>query len=148
MKPRSRKRKGPQLNNKPMKTLLSFASVLLLATIGANAGSRSSANYSIPSDTADSGGRRATTPSYVNDGSIGGIGGISTVALPSESARHGYPAQLIDVTNIVISANPTNINENSTRQLAARFGYDDGTVSPLAAAAVSWSVLNGPLSGV
>jgi hypothetical protein len=131
-----------------MKTLLSFAVVLLLAPLGANAGSRNSANYSIPSDTTDSGGRRSTTAAYVNDGSVGGIGGISTVAVPSETARHGYPAQLIDVTNIVISANPTNINENSTRQLAARLGYDDGTVSPLAGASVSWSVLNGPLSGV
>jgi hypothetical protein len=131
-----------------MKTANILLFTACLFPLAAAAGSRTSANYSIPTDTADNGGRRATTAAYSNDGSVGGIGGLSSVVSPSESAKHGYIGQLIDVTNIVVSANPTNVNENSTRQLAARLAYNDGTVSPLAAASVGWSVVNGPLSGV
>jgi hypothetical protein len=131
-----------------MKTSLLFACAFSLASAVAFAGSRTSANYSIPTDVSDSGGRRTTSAAYRNDGSIGGIGGLSTVPAPSETAKHGYVGQLIDVTNIVVSANPTSMNENSTRQLAARLGYDDGTVTPLAAASVAWSVVSGPLSGI
>jgi hypothetical protein len=131
-----------------MKKIFSFACAFGLLPLAGLAGSRTSANYSIPADTADGGGRRATSAAYVNDGSIGGIAGSSTVAVPALAARQGYPAQLIDVTNIVISANPATINENSTRQLVARLAYDDGTVSPLAGGGVAWSVVNGPLSGI
>src|SRR5688572_26373917 len=114
----------------PMKKIISLACLVGFAPLAAVAGSRTSANYAIPADTSDSGGGRTTSAAYVNDGSIGGIGGLSTVALPATTARHGYPGQLFDVTNIVVAATPTNINENSTRQLAARLAYDDGTVSP------------------
>jgi len=131
-----------------MKTILLLGCAVMLIPVAASAAARASANYSIPADTTDGGGRRATTAAYSNDGSIGGIGGLSTAAAPAQTAKHGYPAQLIDVTNIVLSANPTNLNEGSTRQIAARLGYDDGTVSPLGGASVAWSVVNGPLSGV
>lgn len=120
----------------------------MLMLLTASAASRSSANYSIPTDVTDSGGRRTTTAAYSNDGSVSGIGGLSTVGAPARIAKHGYPGQLFDITNVVISANPASINENSTRQLAARFSYDDGTVFPLAAASVAWGVVSGPLSGV
>jgi len=127
-----------------------FLSVVwCLAPLAVTAGSRTSADYSIPADTVDAGGRPAVTANYANVGSLGGIGGIGTVVAPSETARHGYVGQLLETTNIVLSGVPnTNVNENSTRQLAARFAYDDGTVTPLAAASVAWSVVNGPLSGV
>lgn len=131
-----------------MKTLFLLGGALMLAPLAVQAGSRSSANYSIPADVADGGGRRTTTAAYSNDGSIGGIGGLSTVVAPARIAKHGYPGQLLDVTNIVISATPASINENSTRQLVARLSYDDGTVFPLAAASVVWGVVSGPLSGV
>jgi hypothetical protein len=143
----------PALNarrNKPndMKTIFLPGCVFMAALLTASAGSRNSANYSIPADVTDSGGRRTTTAAYSNDGSVGGIAGLSTVVAPARTAKQGYPGQLLDVTNIVISANPTSINENSTRQLAARLSYDDGTVVPLAAASVGWGVVSGPLSGV
>ncbi len=130
-----------------MKTF-TFCCALVLAPCLVKAGSRASANYSITTDVTDAGGRRATTAAYSNDGSVGGIAGLSIVAAPSQTAKSGYPGQLIDVTNIVLSANPTNLNENSARQIEARFTYDDGTVSPLAVASVAWSLVNGPLSGV
>jgi len=131
-----------------MKTNRWFALTALLAPLVASAASHSSANYSVPADTVDGGGRRVTSAAYSNDGSIGGLGGLSTVASPAQIVKHGYPAQLIDVSGIAVSANPTNISENGTRQLNARLAYDDDTVSPVAAASVAWSVLSGPLSSV
>lgn len=130
-----------------MKTIRFLAFATCLLPLAAVAGSRDSRHYSVPADTVDAGGRRTTTAAYTIDASIGGIGGLSTVGSPSETARHGYPGQLFAPTGLAVSANPTNINENSTRQLAAQVSYDDGTVSPLAAA-VDWSVISGPLRGV
>ena len=80
-------------------------SVLCLISGGtAQAGPRTSANYTIASDTADAGGRRATSASYTNDGSAGLIAGVSTVASPSETAKHGYVAQLFEVGGFTVSA--------------------------------------------
>ena len=46
----------------------------------AHAGPRTSAsaNYKVATDTADAGGKRATSAAYTNDGSAGGIAGLST----------------------------------------------------------------------
>lgn len=52
-----------------------------VATAGAD--TRSSANYTITTDTIDGGGTRKTSASYSNNGSIGGIAGISSVAAPA-----------------------------------------------------------------
>src|ERR1041385_8186814 len=131
-----------------MRTKALFALATVMLPLCAGAASQSSASYSVPADALDSGGGRVTSAAYSHDGSIGGIAGISTVASPAQISKQGYPAQLIDATNIVLSANPTNINENSTRQVTARLAYDDGTLSPLAAAEVAWGVVSGPLSGV
>lgn len=128
--------------------IICLVSVLAATHFSAHAGSRNSANYTIPTDVTDGGGRRSSSAAYRNDASIGGIGGISTVVAPARTAKHGYAGQLTEITNIVVSANPTNVDEGSTRQLAARLSYDDGTITPVAAAAVSWGVVNGPLSGV
>ena len=81
--------------------------LLLMLTASANAGPRTSASYNVPADTTDAGGKRATSPNYTNDGSLGGVAGIATVASPAETARHGYIAQLYDVTGLVLSATPT-----------------------------------------
>src|SRR5687767_13747212 len=130
-----------------MKTNQLFALTALLVPLLARAASPSSANYSMLTDTVDGGGRRVTSAAYSHDGSVGGIGGLSSVGSPSETVKHGYPGQLFGPAGLAISANPTNVNENSTRQLAAQVSYDDGTVSP-SASSVGWSVVNGPLSGV
>src|SRR6185503_16652889 len=52
----------------PMKTILILGCAVMLVPIAASAASRASANYSIPADTTDGGGRRATTAAYSNDG--------------------------------------------------------------------------------
>lgn len=64
-----------------------------------------SASYSITTDIADAVGTRATSASYTNDGSAGGVAGLSTVAAPAETANSGYVAQLYDVTGLTLTAN-------------------------------------------
>ena len=125
---------------------LSIAAVCL--TSNAFAASRSSASYSVPADTADAGGRRATSAAYTHDGSIGGIAGVGTVAAPVEVAKHGYLGQIYNATSLALSANLTNVNEGATRQLAARALLDDGTTLNLAPAAVAWSPASGPILSI
>ncbi len=72
-----------------MKIKLRFFALLApIAT--AKAGPRTSASDTIATDTTDAGGRRATSANYTNDGSAGTVTGISTVAAPAETAKHGY----------------------------------------------------------
>ena len=49
--------------------------ILLLTALlpaSAHAGPRTSANYNVATDSADAGGKRATSASYTNDGGAGG----------------------------------------------------------------------------
>ena len=128
-----------------------IALTLLVPFIAAtsHAGPRTSASYTIATDTTDGGGRRATSASYTNDGSAGGVVGISTVAAPAETARHGYIGQLYDVTGLVLGATPsTSVNETATLQLSAAQLLDDATTLAVSAASVTWSVAAGPLTGI
>jgi hypothetical protein len=125
---------------------LSLATVCLAST--AFAGSRSSASYTVPADSSDAGGRRATSAAYSHDGCIGGIAGVGTVAVPAEVARHGYLGQIYNAFSLALSASPTNVNEGATRQLAARALLDDGTTLNLAPASVAWSPASGPILSI
>jgi hypothetical protein len=98
--------------------------------------------------TLDGGGRKTASANYSSDGSLGGIGGISTVASPQETVKHSYIGQLYDVTGVTVTASPTNVNEGGTRQLGAASALDDATALPLQAGDVSWSVANGPLASI
>ncbi len=109
---------------------------------------RTSANYSIATDTADAGGRRATSAAYTNDGSVGGIAGLSTVAAPAESAKHGYIGQLFEVVGFVVHASPTSVSEGGTRQLAPSHLLDDATLLAITPTLVNWSVISGPIGSI
>ncbi len=121
---------------------------LALLTAAAQAGPRTSASYTVPTDTADAGGKRTISASYTNDGSIGGIAGLSTVAAPAEIAKHGYIGQLYDVTGLTLTAASLNVNETATVQLGAWQALDDATFLAVPAANVAWSVASGPLTGI
>ncbi len=129
-----------------MKTPIFLAAVLAPAL--SFAGPRTSASYSIVTDTADAGGKRSTSVNYTNDGSAGGIAGIATVAAPAETAKHGYLGQLYDVTGLVLSATPTTVNEGGTLPLSAAQLLDDATTLAVPAASVAWSVAAGPLASI
>lgn len=123
------------------------AFLLLPALTGIlHAGPRTSASYSLPTDTTDAGGRRSASASYSNDASIGGVTGRSNVAAPAETARHGYIGQLYEVTGLQLAATPATVNEGATRQISASSLLDDATTFAVPAASVTWSVLSGPLT--
>jgi len=106
----------------------------LLIVASAHAGPRTSANYSIAADTADAGGKRATSASYTNDGSVGLVAGIVTVAAPAETAKGGYISQLYDVTGLTLTAATLNVNEGTIDQLAISLHFShsvDGKCSVL-----------------
>lgn len=133
-----------------MKTyqLLTLTVATACLTSGAFAAARSSATYNLPTESIDAGGRRATSAAYSHDGSVGGIAGVGTVAAPVEIAKHGYLGQIYNAASLALSANPTNVNEGATRQLAARALLDDGTSLNLAPAAVAWSPASGPILSI
>ena len=121
--------------------------VLLLASAATgDAGPRTSTNYTVATDTTDAGGKRATSAAYTNDGSAGGIVGLSTVAAPAETVKHGYVGQLYDVTGLTLTAATLSVNEGATNQLAAWQALDDLSLLAVPAASVVWSAPAGPLS--
>ncbi|MDZ4405426.1 hypothetical protein [Prosthecobacter sp.] len=129
-----------------MKTHAAF--FLALLTLTAHADPRTSTNYIVVTDAADSGGKRTTSASYTNDGSAGGIVGVSTVATPAETAKHGYIGQLTEVTALQLVATPMTVNEGGTRQLSGVALLDDLTTNIVPVASITWSIQSGPLIGI
>ena len=121
---------------------------IFVLPVALRAGSMTSVAYSVAADSVDAGGRKTTSALYNNQGCLGGIGGISTVGAPAEVARHGYAGQLYEVVDLAVSANPTNVNEGTTRQLRASAVLDDATVLNLGPATVAWSVVSGPVDSI
>jgi len=132
-----------------MKTrMVLLTTVAALMADCASAASRSSANYSVPGDSVDAGGRKTTSANYANDGCVGGIGGISSVAVPAETAKHGYVGQLYEVSTLALAADPSPMTEGNTSQLAAEAVMDDATRLQLSGSRVAWSVVDGPIASI
>jgi uncharacterized delta-60 repeat protein len=107
-----------------------------------------STDYQKLAQAMDGGGSRGGSANYTHDGSTGGWAGLSTVASPSETAKHGYIGQLYDVTGLQLAATPATVNESATRQLTAAQVMDDATTLPVLASSITWSVQSGPLTGI
>jgi hypothetical protein len=121
-----------------------------MSVLGSNAlaGPRISANYNIATDTSDLGATRSTSAAYLIVASVGDVAGVATVAAPAQIIKHGYIAQLYDITGLTLtSASPT-VNETATVQLAAWPLLDDDTILAVAASDVAWSVQSGPLASI
>jgi hypothetical protein len=129
-----------------MKATLSSLLVLAALCLPLQATARTSANFSIAVETTDSGGLRATSANYTNDGSAGLVAGVSTTV--TGTAKAGYIAQFFDVTGLVIGAASSDINETGTLQLSARQVLDDASFLPLDPGAVAWSPVSGPITSV
>jgi hypothetical protein len=111
-----------------------------VVTVHAGPRSSTSGDYSITTETADAGGTRATSSAYSHDGSVGGVVGISAVAAPEETTKHGYLGQLYEVTGLDLSSNPpAEMEEETTAQLAAWHSLDDASYLALSASTVDWS---------
>ena len=130
---------------KKHRVLLPF---LLVCCGTLQAGTRTSANYSITTETTDSGGVYSTSANYSNAGSMGGVVGISSVASTVETARNGYIGQLYDVVGLVVTSSSTSVNEGGTLQLGAAQVLDDATQLPIAPSLAAWSAHGGPIAGI
>ena len=133
-------------HSNPIFPRVALSALLLAGAATAQAGPRTSASYTVAVDIADAGGKRTTSASYTNDGSAGGIAGLSTVAAPAETLKSGYAAQLYDVTGLMLTAATLTVNEGATNQLAAWQTLDDLSLLAVPAAGVTWSVPSGPMS--
>lgn len=121
-----------------------LCAVAAATSVDLYAGSRSSTNYTISTDIADSGGGRTASANYTNDGSAGAVGGISTGS--AVTVKAGYPAQLYDVTGFAVTASAPGMNETGSLQLEPVFVLDDATHLGIAPTSVTWSVLAGPIT--
>ena len=124
-----------------MKTNLAL---FIAITAAAHAGPRTSANYTVLTDTTDRGGKRTTSAAYTNTGSAGGIAGTTTSA--NDTAKQGYIAQLTEVTGLTLTAASLTVNETATDQLGAWLALDDATFLAVPALSVAWSTVSGPFT--
>ena len=127
---------------------IQLAAWLLVFASAVHADLRTSSSYTVAADTTDAGGQRTSSVTYTHHGSVGGIAGISTVASPAATAKHGYIGQLYEVTGLQISASPTTVNEGATRQLNAAQLLDDDTTINLGPDSITWNVMAGPVTGI
>ena len=135
----------------PARYRLFISAVACLSTAlcgDVQAAPRSSANYSIPTESVEPGGGRVESVNYRADASIGGITGVSSA--PSEIVKHGYAGQLYDVVALSVSGPSTdNLNETASRQLQALPMADDlTTLAPLDPLTVVWSIVSGPIASL
>ena len=125
-----------------------FAILCLLSGGTALAGSRTSASYSILTDSVDAAGSRAVSANYTNAGSASVIAGTSTNTAPAETAKSGYAGQLFEVAGLLVNAAEPNANEGASLQLAAWQLLDDATLLAVAPTSVTWGIVSGPVTGV
>jgi hypothetical protein len=131
-----------------MTTMKILLLVFLSIHVAAFAGPRTSANYSITTDTADSGGVHIASAAYSSDGSVGSLAGLSSVSSPAEVAKSGYVGQLFDVVSLQLNSTSSSVNETATLQLTAWQLLDDASFLAVNANSVTWSVVSGPISGI
>lgn len=127
---------------------LSAAGMLLSLASAIDAAPRTSANYSISSETLDGGGARLQSATYRMDASVGGITGMS--AGQSNTVKHGYVGRLYDFVALSVTGPSSDtLDENASRQLQAVPVADDlTTLAPLDPASVVWSVVSGPIASI
>lgn len=111
---------------------------ILIAAAPLHAATRSSVDYAISTDTTDAAGRHSASADYTNEGSAGGIVGISTSAL-SEVVKHSYVGQIFDPVGLTILSPSPTVNETESVQLRSWLELDDSTFLVVAESEVVWA---------
>jgi hypothetical protein len=91
----------------------------------------------------DGGGGRSSAGSYVNDGCVGGIGGLEDAGTVTN--RAGYLGQLTEPASLMVTGFPAQVNETATSQLSGAATMDDASVTALAGTEISWSTPSWPI---
>ena len=133
-----------------MKNVFLF-SVILTATAHAQVRTSENFGYAITTDTLDFGGQLITSssPDYSIQSSMGPVNGVSESNSPIPTVvRHGYIGQLYDVLGFGILFTENYPPEGSTTQVIPLRTLDDGTHLAVPLTDVTYSALNGPVSGI
>lgn len=96
--------------------------------------------------TVDCGGGRSSGGQYVNDGSVGGFGGVSVPG--AQVARHGFAGQLTEPVSLVITASPSSVAEGETSWLTGTATLDDETVTALTGLDITWGLYAYPIASI
>lgn len=104
----------------PTKPLSRSLALVLLGCVlrgapDALAQSRTSAAYTIVPEVISSAGGTATSASYRQSSTVGGVTGVSQGA--SDTARQGFAAQLYEITALEITAAQSTLNETASLAL-------------------------------
>lgn len=111
---------------------------ILIAVVPLHAATRNSLDYAIITDTTDAAGRHSASVDYTNEGSAGGIVGISTAA-PAEMVKHSFIGQLYDPAGLTILSPALTVNETESVQLRSWLELDDSTFLLVAASEMLWA---------
>lgn len=114
----------------------------------ASAGARSSADYSISTESIDAGGATLASADYSVNTSINDAGSVVSAATSGYLAKSGFVGQLFDVVGVIPTAPSLGVNEGLTLQLGVAQVLDDGTRLPLSPSLAAWSVVGGPISSI
>jgi hypothetical protein len=98
--------------------------------------------------TIDAGGQRTATASCTNDGSIGAIGSLAADASLTQIVKPGYVGQLFEATNLVVTASPSPVPEETTSQLGGQAWLDDGTMAIIHGSDMTWASPVFPLASI
>ncbi|MEY2546358.1 MAG: hypothetical protein QOG48_1475 [Verrucomicrobiota bacterium] len=136
-----------------MKYILTGLFAMILPIFSADGGPRSSANYSIPTDSTDAAGSHVQSANYSVNGSAAGEFGAGSNAIATSVAyagKNGFVGQLYDLVALSVTAPPSaNLNETANRQLlAAPLADDATTLAAFDPSTVGWSIVSGPIASI
>lgn len=133
-------------------SVMTFIALLGLSSLffatAAQAGPRMSTNYIISTDISESTGSHAASANYTDDGSLGDVSGVSSVAAPALTLKSGFIGQLYEAKSLAVSALPAAVVESGTTQLSVVATMDDDSLVRLSGSDAKWAVQAGPLAGI
>ena len=118
-----------------------------LLTTAAHAGSGTSADYAIATQSFDAGGSGISSANYAINASVSSVDTTSQSS-SSYMVLSGYPGQIYNAVGLAVAAPASIVDEGLEFQLSAVEQLDDGTYLEVNPGSVSWSVLTGPVSSV
>ena len=139
----------PEMRNGAGRPLGLVGLIALFPGVLSAAGLRSSPDYVISAESADSAGGRAGSTHYTQDGSLGGLAGVSSATSSLvATAKAGYVAGLCEVVALQLAAGGSTVGEQSSRQITGVQLLDDATTVSLLPETIVWAVKDGPLTGI
>lgn len=121
-----------------------------ILSITTHAAPRTSANYTIATETFDvAGAPTSSANNRISSSTVGSITG-SNATSANYLEKNGYTAGLYEIVGLSVTAPPSNnLNETATRQLvAAPLADDNTTLAALDPSTVTWSIVSGPIVSI